>query len=327
MTTMPAPCVNLLHLLGFDRVSIGVELDLAAEDFALLHVRVLRQAVAEQLGVELAAVQVRGVTRWRPIVFVEVPAEGGRRLAEEDGRVELDERLGELRVAATEIDFDLVPPEPPEPERRPPEPEPERRPPEPTPEIPPPPPDPRGFWQRMLSSIGAVLGLILLVLVGWIPLSIAWLWRKVFPRREAAATRTSGFSNWQGQKRRSRQHRIVAGVCGGLAEVLGLNATLVRVVVTVLSIPFFPWMPVLVLLQAVAGNQLFVVLMTASFLLPLLTPLLYMGAWLIVLSVPEETPRQAKAFESYLGGLIAAVILWVLVTGLFLVCAAMLNLR
>jgi phage shock protein PspC (stress-responsive transcriptional regulator) len=40
---------------------------------------------------------------------------------------------------------------------------------------------------------------------------------------------------------RSRQHRLVAGVCGGLAEWLGWNVTLVRalyVVVSVLSAAF-----------------------------------------------------------------------------------------
>jgi len=40
---------------------------------------------------------------------------------------------------------------------------------------------------------------------------------------------------------RSRRHRILAGVCGGLAEWLGWNPTLVRVLfvlVSVLSVAF-----------------------------------------------------------------------------------------
>ena len=36
--------------------------------------------------------------------------------------------------------------------------------------------------------------------------------------------------------RRSRQHRLLAGVCGGLAEWLGWDATLVRILYVVVSI-------------------------------------------------------------------------------------------
>jgi phage shock protein C len=35
---------------------------------------------------------------------------------------------------------------------------------------------------------------------------------------------------------RSRRHRIIAGVCGGLAESLGWNPTLVRVLYVVVSV-------------------------------------------------------------------------------------------
>ena len=35
---------------------------------------------------------------------------------------------------------------------------------------------------------------------------------------------------------RSRKHRIIAGVCGGLADWLGWNVTLVRVLYVVVSI-------------------------------------------------------------------------------------------
>lgn len=36
--------------------------------------------------------------------------------------------------------------------------------------------------------------------------------------------------------RRSRQHRMIAGVCGGLAEWLGWDPTVVRVLYVVLSV-------------------------------------------------------------------------------------------
>ncbi len=36
--------------------------------------------------------------------------------------------------------------------------------------------------------------------------------------------------------RRSRKHRLIAGVCGGLAEWLGWNVTLVRILYVVISI-------------------------------------------------------------------------------------------
>ena len=36
--------------------------------------------------------------------------------------------------------------------------------------------------------------------------------------------------------RRSRQHRLIAGVCGGLADWLGWDVTLVRVLYVVISL-------------------------------------------------------------------------------------------
>jgi phage shock protein PspC (stress-responsive transcriptional regulator) len=36
--------------------------------------------------------------------------------------------------------------------------------------------------------------------------------------------------------RRSRRHRVVAGVCGGLADWLGWNPTLVRLLYVIVSI-------------------------------------------------------------------------------------------
>ena len=53
--------------------------------------------------------------------------------------------------------------------------------------------------------------------------------------------------------RRSRRHRMVAGVCGGLAEWLGWNPTLVRVLYVVVSIASvaFPGILVYVILWLV----------------------------------------------------------------------------
>lgn len=36
--------------------------------------------------------------------------------------------------------------------------------------------------------------------------------------------------------RRSKQHRLLGGVCGGLAEWLGWNVTLVRILYVVISV-------------------------------------------------------------------------------------------
>jgi phage shock protein C len=36
--------------------------------------------------------------------------------------------------------------------------------------------------------------------------------------------------------RRSRRHRLVAGVCGGLADYFGMDATLMRVIYVIFSI-------------------------------------------------------------------------------------------
>lgn len=52
---------------------------------------------------------------------------------------------------------------------------------------------------------------------------------------------------------RSRKHRMIAGVCGGLAEWLGWDPTLVRVLYVVISIvsAAFPGMLTYVILWAV----------------------------------------------------------------------------
>lgn len=41
--------------------------------------------------------------------------------------------------------------------------------------------------------------------------------------------------------RRSRRHRIIAGVCGGMAEWLGWNPTVVRILYVVFAV--FPLVP------------------------------------------------------------------------------------
>ena len=53
--------------------------------------------------------------------------------------------------------------------------------------------------------------------------------------------------------RRSRRHRLIAGVCGGLAEWLGWDPTLVRVLYVVVSIlsAAFPGVVVYVVLWLV----------------------------------------------------------------------------
>jgi phage shock protein PspC (stress-responsive transcriptional regulator) len=50
---------------------------------------------------------------------------------------------------------------------------------------------------------------------------------------------------------RSREHRIIAGVCGGLADWLGWNVTLVRVLFVLVSVASaaFPGIIVYVLLM------------------------------------------------------------------------------
>jgi len=51
--------------------------------------------------------------------------------------------------------------------------------------------------------------------------------------------------------RRSRRHRLIAGVCGGLAEWRGWNPTLVRVVFVLIgALPVFPGIVVYVVLWA-----------------------------------------------------------------------------
>jgi len=37
--------------------------------------------------------------------------------------------------------------------------------------------------------------------------------------------------------RRSRTNRVIAGVCGGLAEYFGISATLIRIIFVLLALP------------------------------------------------------------------------------------------
>ena len=43
-------------------------------------------------------------------------------------------------------------------------------------------------------------------------------------------------NNTENPLRRSQKHRIIAGVCGGIAEWLGWNVTLVRILYVVVSV-------------------------------------------------------------------------------------------
>lgn len=56
---------------------------------------------------------------------------------------------------------------------------------------------------------------------------------------------------------RSRRHRILAGVCGGLAEWLGWNATLVRVLYVVVSVVSagFPGILAYIILWVLMPNE------------------------------------------------------------------------
>ena len=57
--------------------------------------------------------------------------------------------------------------------------------------------------------------------------------------------------------RRSRKHRIIAGVCGGLAEWLGWDVTLVRILFVVGSVvPVIPGFVVYLVLWVVLKDDL-----------------------------------------------------------------------
>jgi phage shock protein C len=62
--------------------------------------------------------------------------------------------------------------------------------------------------------------------------------------------------NLRNPLRRSRRHRMIAGVCGGIAEWLGWDPTLVRVLYVVGSIvsAAFPGLLVYVLLWIIVPN-------------------------------------------------------------------------
>ena len=57
--------------------------------------------------------------------------------------------------------------------------------------------------------------------------------------------------------RRSRQHRVLGGVCGGLAEWMGWDVTLVRVLYVLLSIlsAAFPGIVVYIILWIVMPEE------------------------------------------------------------------------
>lgn len=56
---------------------------------------------------------------------------------------------------------------------------------------------------------------------------------------------------------RSKEHRIIAGVCGGIAEWLGWNVTAVRILYVVVSLASvaFPGILVYIILWIVMPNE------------------------------------------------------------------------
>ena len=50
--------------------------------------------------------------------------------------------------------------------------------------------------------------------------------------------------------RLSKKNKVIAGVCGGIAEAFALDATLVRIVWVVLAI-FMVWVPIMIILYII----------------------------------------------------------------------------
>jgi phage shock protein PspC (stress-responsive transcriptional regulator) len=121
----------------------------------------------------------------------------------------------------------------------------------PTAAAPPPPPQPRKLWR--LPSRGQLAGVcagladyfdtdVTLVRLAWVLLSIvpgffvggliayavAWILLPVGPDQQR---QFSGRS-----LRRSESDRMIAGICGGLAEYFGVDAAIVRIAVVILTV-------------------------------------------------------------------------------------------
>lgn len=68
-------------------------------------------------------------------------------------------------------------------------------------------------------------------------------------RAAQTARRQPGRRQTGRRLRRSRRRRLVAGVCGGLAEYLNLPILLVRIVVAIVTaIPVLPGLPIYLLM-------------------------------------------------------------------------------
>ncbi len=75
-----APSINLLHRLPAGREWLEVTIDLEPSAFGRQHVRDLREKLAELSDLPAAAIRVRGIARWQPIVTLEMPRAGAEKL-------------------------------------------------------------------------------------------------------------------------------------------------------------------------------------------------------------------------------------------------------
>ena len=72
-----SPAVNLLNDTPRGHTWIQVALDLPAEDFELEHVRALRRDLTRHLGLEPKDLRLMGVSRWKPIIDLQLPESQG----------------------------------------------------------------------------------------------------------------------------------------------------------------------------------------------------------------------------------------------------------
>ncbi len=78
-----SPAVNLLNDTPRGHTWIQVVLDLPAEDFELEHVRALRRDLTRHLGLEPAELRLVGVSRWKPIIDLQLPESQGLALVQQ----------------------------------------------------------------------------------------------------------------------------------------------------------------------------------------------------------------------------------------------------
>ncbi len=72
--------INLLQEPAPGRAWIKMVLDLDPTSFKAHHARALRQGTADYLGIDPAEIRVLGISRWKPIVQLELPAGGAERV-------------------------------------------------------------------------------------------------------------------------------------------------------------------------------------------------------------------------------------------------------